>query len=163
MSASPRIWVLSGRGPYLLSCLWGDLIVLWIIDWTFLPGVLCWTPSPIRYLLPRISKISIPPPQLPIKAELVLGWWMERKEKGCITARLSSSWLHFPTPTHIPKAKQGQSSHIQGEVGGSNNSKRVLGRGGNSPVGWDQSLPLGGGVLHSSPVLQALPWGGGKC
>ena len=153
---------MSDRGPHLLSCLWGDLIALWIIDWTLLQGVLYWTPSPVRYLLPRISKISIPPRQLPIKAELVLAWWMERKEKGYITTGLSSSWLHFPTPTHIPKANMGQSSHIQGG-GRQQQQQRVLGRGGNSPVGWDQSLPLGGGVLHSSPCPSSPPLGRGKC
>lgn len=70
-------------------------------------------------------------------------------------AGLSRSWLSSPTPTHTPKANRGQSSHIQGEVGGGHNSKRVLGRGGNSPVVWDQLLPWGG-VLHSSPLPAAL-------
>lgn len=60
----------------------------------------------------------------------------------------------------IQKASWGQSSHIQGKVGGSNNSKRVLGRGGYSPVQLGSVVALGGGVLHSSPCPSGLPLGG---
>lgn len=47
-AASPQLWALSSRGPSPLSCLWqpinfllwklGDLIIHWIIDWTFSAG-----------------------------------------------------------------------------------------------------------------------------
>lgn len=47
-TASPQLWALSNRGPSPLSCLWqsinfllwepGDLIIHWIIDWTFYAG-----------------------------------------------------------------------------------------------------------------------------
>lgn len=38
----------------------------------------------MRCLLLWINTFSIPPPLLPVRAELVLAWRMEKKGEGCL-------------------------------------------------------------------------------
>lgn len=109
-------------------------------------------------LLPKINKISLPPPQLPIRAELVLACWMERQGKGCC-CRVQLLLAPLPYPHTFPKGQRGSEFTHPGRGRRPQQQQNGLGEGGDSPVGWGQLLPWGKGgeVLPSSSCSSGPP------
>lgn len=67
-------------------------------------------------LLPRINKVCIPTPLLPMRAKLVLAWRMEEKGKGC-HCRVEQLLSPIPYPHTCPKGQQGSEFTYPGRGG----------------------------------------------